>query len=100
MTGIEDDDEDEDGNQLIWHSATRILYDRSTDTITNDGWAEIGLFSDFLVHFYEITRRVEGNQSKSGVGSLRQATTNLQHLNDVLPEMVEEAANEARNSYL
>ena len=43
---------------------------------------------------------IEGNQSKSGFGSLRQTITDLPHSDDVLQEMIEETANAPRNSYL
>lgn len=84
MAGTEEDDEDEDGNQPIRNSATRIPYDPLIDTITDDEWAEVERLSDFLAHFYAGTRRLEGNQRKSGFGSLWQTITNLQHLDDVL----------------
>lgn len=93
-------EDDEENDQPASRSSTSIPYDPLIDIITDDEWAEIERLSSFLIHFYEMTRRLEGNQSKSTFGSLWQTSTNLQHLDDVLCEMIKETANDLKDSYL
>jgi hypothetical protein len=58
-----------------------LNYGPLTDAITDDEWDEVAELVDFLEVPYEMTRRLEGNNSNpGGYGSLWQTLTNLQIL--------------------
>lgn len=77
-----------------------LPYDSLTGTITEDEWEEVERLCNFLVLFYEMTRRLKGNNFHSSYGSLWQTITNLQHLEDLLRGMIKQIANKPENSYL
>jgi hAT family C-terminal dimerisation region len=56
------------------------------DCLTPDEWDEVKELVDFLKSFYEMTKRLEGNQSNSGFGSIWQTITNLNLLDIKLRE--------------
>lgn len=58
------------------HEAVSALEDR----ISEDDWEEVTQLIDFLQGPYELTKRLEGNSSQSGFGSLWQTIPNLQAL--------------------
>jgi hypothetical protein len=55
-------------------------YDPLADSLTDDEWDEVKELVNFLEAPYEMTKRLEGNNSASGFGSLWQTLTNLQAL--------------------
>jgi hypothetical protein len=55
-------------------------YNPQTDALTEDEWDEVEELVDFLQPAYEMTKRLEGNNSISGFGSLWQTLPNLQAL--------------------
>jgi hypothetical protein len=61
-------------------------YDPITDGLTPDEWFEVETLKDFLVKPYDLTKALEGSNSKGGYGSLWQTIVNLQtlweHYND------------------
>ena len=67
LTNALDDPEDTEFN---------ALHDRLSD----DDWEDVKELVDFLQAPYEMTKRIEGNNSVSGFGSLWQALPNLQAL--------------------
>lgn len=59
-------------------------YSPLTDALSDDEWIEVEQLVDFLRIFYEMTKRLEGNQSGiSGFGSLWQTLPNLQTIHRV-----------------
>lgn len=60
------------------------------DRITEDDWEEVNQLIDFLQVPYELTKRLEGNNSQSGFGSLWQTIPNLQTLWCLYSEKVAE----------
>jgi hypothetical protein len=55
-------------------------YSPLTDTITEDDWDDVKALVDFLEAPYQMTKRLEGNNSGNGFGSLWQTLPNLQAL--------------------
>jgi hypothetical protein len=55
-------------------------YSPLTDSLTDDEWGDVKEFVDFLKAPYEMTKRLEGNNSCSGFGSIWQTLPNLQAL--------------------
>ncbi|KAH3938518.1 hypothetical protein HBH98_249950 [Parastagonospora nodorum] len=55
-------------------------YNPLTDALTDDDWDDVKDLVDFLEAPYEMTKRLEGNASSSGYGSLWQTLPNLQAL--------------------
>jgi hypothetical protein len=55
-------------------------YSPLTDKLTDDDWDDVKELIDFLQAPYEMTKRLEGNNSQSGFGSLWQSLPNLQAL--------------------
>ncbi|KAF1934472.1 hypothetical protein EJ02DRAFT_429376 [Clathrospora elynae] len=54
-------------------------YSVLTDALTDDKWDKATELANFLKALYEMTRRLEGNNSSTGgFGSLWQTLTNLQ----------------------
>lgn len=61
-------------------TAAPLEYDPLTDGLTDDEWDEAKELCDFLQAPYEMTVRLEGNNSGNGFGSLWQTLTNIQAL--------------------
>jgi hypothetical protein len=61
-------------------TAEEIDYSPLTDGLSDDEWDEARELVDFLQAPYEMTKRLEGNNSSSGFGSLWQTLTNIQAL--------------------
>lgn len=61
-------------------------FNAKLDSLTPDDWDEVKLLADFLQPFHEMTKRLEGNTSKSGFGSLWQTIVNLNVLDEELRE--------------
>ena len=55
-------------------------YDPQTDALTEDKWDKVEELVDFLQPAYKMTKRLEGDNSVSGFGSLWQTLPNLQAL--------------------
>jgi hypothetical protein len=55
-------------------------YNPLTDGLTDDDWDEVHELVDFLQAPYEMTKRLEGNNSSSKFGSIWQTLVNLQAL--------------------
>jgi hypothetical protein len=55
-------------------------YSPLTDKLTDDDWDDVKELINFLQAPYEMTKRLEGNNSQSGFGSLWQSLPNLQAL--------------------
>jgi hypothetical protein len=55
-------------------------YDPQTDALTEDEWDEVEELVNFLQPAYKMTKRLEGDNSISGFGSLWQTLPNLQAL--------------------
>jgi hypothetical protein len=57
-----------------------VNYSLLTDRLLEDDWDDVKELVDFLQAPYEMTKRLEGNTSQSGFGSLWQTLPNLQAL--------------------
>jgi hypothetical protein len=68
--------------QLRGHEASRddLDYGPLEDTITPEEWDDVKDLVDFLEAPYQMTKRLEGNNSGNGFGSLWQTLPNLQAL--------------------
>jgi hypothetical protein len=68
--------------QLRGHDASidDLDYGPLEDTITEEEWDDVKDLVDFLQAPYEMTKRLEGNNSGNGFGSLWQTLPNLQAL--------------------
>ena len=74
-------------------SSDAVTYSALKDHISDDDWDEVTALTDFLQLPYELTKRLEGNNSQSGFGSLWQAIPNLQ----ALWKLYSETAHELRH---
>ena len=67
-------------------STSAVAYDPITDGLTSEEWFEVETLKYFYVKPYELTKALEGSNSKGGYGSLSQTIVNLQtfweHCND------------------
>jgi hypothetical protein len=77
-------------DDLSNNSAT---YSALKDHISDDDWDEVEEPIEFLQLPYELTKRLEGNNSQSGFGSLWQTIPNLQ----TLWRLYNDTANELRH---
>jgi hypothetical protein len=68
--------------QLSNHGAgdDKLNYSLLTNTITEEEWDNVKDLIDFLEAPYQMTKRLEGNNSSNGFGSLWQTLPNLQAL--------------------
>jgi hypothetical protein len=68
--------------RLASHEAgdDELNYSPLTDTITKEEWDDVKDLIDFLEAPYQMTKRLEGNNSGNGFGSLWQTLPNLQAL--------------------
>jgi hypothetical protein len=57
-----------------------VNYSPLTNRLSEDDWDDVKELVDFLQAPYEMTKRLEGNNSQSGFGSLWQTLPNLQAL--------------------
>jgi len=57
-----------------------VPFDPLTDGLTDEEWDDVQELVDFLQAAYEMTKRLEGNNSDSGFGSIWQTLPNLQAL--------------------
>jgi hypothetical protein len=58
----------------------KLNYSLLTDTITKEEWNDVKNLIDFLEAPYQMTKRLEDNNSSNGFGSLWQTLPNLQAL--------------------
>lgn len=75
-------------------------FDPLRDSLDDDEWDEVSELVDYLEMFYEMTRRLEGNASKSGYGSLWQTVVNLQLLEEDLRQKAKAFSHLEESSYL
>jgi hypothetical protein len=61
-------------------SDNNLNYSSLTNAITEDAWDDIKALLNFLEAPYQMTKRLEGNNSSNGFGSLWQTLPNLQAL--------------------
>jgi hypothetical protein len=60
--------------------ADDVTYDPLTDGLTNEEWDDAQELVNFLQAPYEMTKKLEGNNSSSGFGSIWQTLPNMQVL--------------------
>jgi hypothetical protein len=78
-TNDDNNDDDDDNTSNSTRSAT-LGYDFEADKLSEDEWEEVEELVKFLQGPYKMTKRLEGDNSRSGFGSMWQVLANLQVL--------------------
>jgi hypothetical protein len=68
-------------------------YDPMANKLTDEEWDEVEKLVNFLQALYEMTKRLEGNLSSSGFGSIWQILINLQALGAMYTNQIERPHN-------